>query len=132
MKKRLSNLFVLGFVLFFVFGCSWVQSVQDTVQGNQNANVEDRTRDALGLKKTGIPECDEVIEILAKKSRGDSNAEESWTNKAMTELVKQQIYSYINDGANKSEKEKADMAKNCKAALGYLKEEPKMKEEPKK
>lgn len=122
MDKVFSKLFILGFVLFFAFGCSWIQSLQSS-----NSNVEDKTRDTLGLKKTGIPECDEVVDILTKKSKGNSNSEEeSWTNKAFTELVKQQIYNYINEGnTNRSPKEKAEMAQNCKTALGYLKDDPK-------
>jgi hypothetical protein len=133
MSKNFSNLFILSFVLFFVFGCGWVQTVQDTVQGNQNANVEDKARETLGLKKTGVAECDEVVEILDRKRRGNSNTEESWQDKAISELVKQQIYNYINDGnANKSPKEKEDLANKCKTALSYLKDEPKMKDEPKK
>lgn len=89
-------------------------------------NVENKTRETLGLKKTGIAECDEVIEILTRKSKGNSNAEEeSWTNKAMTELVKQQIYNYVNDSTGKTAKEKEDLTQKCKTALGYLKDEPK-------
>lgn len=126
MSKRISNLFILGFILFFAFGCGWVQTVQDLGGSNANANIQDKTREALGLKKTGIPECDEVVEILAQKAKGNAGEEESWTNRAMTELVKQQIYSYVNEGgANKTPKEKADMAQQCKTALGFLKEEPK-------
>lgn len=122
MSKVFSKLFILSLVLFFVFGCGWIQSLRSS-----NSNLEDKTRDTLGLKKTGIPECDEVVDILAKKSKGNTNGEEeSWSGKAVTELVKQQIYNYLNDGnANKSPKEKAEMAQNCKTALGYLKDDQK-------
>jgi len=104
----------------FVSGCGMVQKVQEF--GSNNSNVEDKTRGALGLKKTGIPECDEVIEILDNKRKGSSNTgEQSWQDRAMTEVLKQQIYNYVNDGnANKSPKEKAELAGKCKTALGYL------------
>lgn len=96
----------------------------ETMKSN-NANIIDKTREGLGLKKTGIAECDEVVDILAQKGKGNSNAaEESLETKAMTELVKQQIYSYVNDG-NKSAKDKADLAEKCKTALGYLKNDSK-------
>ena len=125
MKNLLFRSFILGFVLFFVFGCGWIQTVQELSQSN--ANVDDKTRDALGLKKTGIPECDDLVDTLARRAKGNPNAaEESWQNKAVTELVKQQLYSYVNDGkTNKSPQEKADMAQKCRTALDYLKDEPK-------
>ena len=112
---------VLCFLTFVAAGCGTIQKVQNLASSNSNA--EDKTRDAFGVKKTGIPECDEVIEILDKKRKGNSNAsEESWTERAKNELIKQQIYDYINSGnANKSPKEKADLAEKCKTALGYLK-----------
>jgi hypothetical protein len=80
----------------------------------------------LGLKKTGIPECDEIVEILTQKTKGNIDpADESWTNKAMMELVKQQIYNYVNEGnTNKTPQEKAEMAQHCKTALGYLRDAP--------
>lgn len=94
---------------------------------SSNSNVEDKTRDTLGLKKTGIPECDEVVEILTKKYKGNTNSEdESWTDKAAIEIVKQQIYNYLIDGnANKSPKDKEELKGRCKTALGYLKDESK-------
>ncbi len=120
MNRNFSKLLILSLLLVIVGGCGMVQKVQEF--GSSNSNVEDKTRDALGMKKTGIPECDEVIDILDKKRKGSSNAsEESWQDRAMTEVLKQQIYNYVNDGnANKSPKEKAELAGKCKTALGYL------------
>ena len=116
-------------------GCSTIQSVQDTVAGNQNVKVEDKARETLGLKKTGVAECDEVIDILDQKRKGNagggSSGEESWLERTKNEVIKQQIYDYVNNNS-KSPKEKEDLANNCRAALGYLREEPKKKDEPKK
>lgn len=108
--------------MFSFSGCGWVQKMSSS-----NTNTEDKARETLGLKKTGIAECDEVVEILTRKTKGNTKSEdESWTDKAATELVKQQIYDYINDGnANKSPKEKAELAGKCKTALGYLKDDAK-------
>lgn len=126
------KLFILGFALSFTAGCGAIQTVRDTVSGDRNAKVEDKARETLGLKKTGVAECDEVVEILDRKRKGNAASEESWQDKAISELVKQQIYNYINDGnANKSPKEKEDLANKCKTALGYLKDDPKTKDEPK-
>jgi hypothetical protein len=121
MNKIFYAFLIFSFLVFLAAGCSWVQTMQS------NSNVEDKTRDTLGLKKTGIAECDAVVEILSKKSKGNTKPEdESWFDKAKTELIKQQIYDYVNSG-NKTPKEKAEMTENCKTVLGYIKEEPKTK-----
>lgn len=121
MNKIFYAFLIFSFLVLPAAGCSFVQKMQS------NSNVEDKTRDTLGLKKTGIVECDEVVEILSKKSKGNTKPEdESWIDKAKTELIKQQIYDYVN-GGNKTPKEKAEMAENCKTVLGYIKEDPKTK-----
>lgn len=119
MTKLITKIIVFAVFLSLVFGCSWMENMRSS-----NANVEDKTRDTLGLKKTGIAECDEVVDLLAKKYKGNTNTQdESWTDKAVTEVIKQQIYNYINDGkANKTPQEKADLQDKCKVALGYLRD----------
>lgn len=127
MCNSFSKLFILTLAVFFAVGCGAIQTTQDnTKSGNQNSNVFDKTRDALGMKKTGIAECDEVIDQLAAKNKGNSGGEDSWQNKAMTEAVKQQIYNYARDETTvKTEKEKADLTAKCKIALTYLKTDAK-------
>ena len=125
------KLFIFAISAFSAAGCSTIQSVQDTVAGNQNVKVEDKARETLGLKKTGVPECDEVIDILDRKRKGNAGGEESWLERTKNEVIKQQIYDYVNNNS-KSPKEKEDLANNCRAALGYLREEPAKKDAPKK
>lgn len=122
MKKTFLKGAILSVVLLAISGCNMVETMK-----SNNANIIDTTRQNLGLKKTGIPECDEVVDVLAQKGKGNSNVtEESLETKAITELVKQQIYSYVNDGtANKSPKDKADLAEKCKTALSYMKNDSK-------
>lgn len=122
MNKMFLKLFILMAAIMFAAGCGVIESYTGS-----NANVEDKARETMGLKKNGIAECDEVIDILDRKRRGNSNVEEqSWTEKAMTELVKQQIYNYLNEGsANRTPKDTDDLKQKCSTALGYLKEEPK-------
>jgi hypothetical protein len=126
MNKMFSKLFILIAAISLAAGCSTIENFQSS-----NANVEDKTRETVGLKKTGIAECDEVVEILAQRARGNSNAgEQSWADqikdKAIVEVVKQQIYNYVNEGdANRTPKDKEDLRQKCKTALGYLKDEPK-------
>lgn len=126
MNKIYIQLSVLIFTVLVSASCSTIESFQST-----NANVDDKARETLGLKKTGIAECDEVIEILTQRARGNANVEEqSWADqikdKAIVEVVKQQIYNYVNGGeANRTPQQKAELTQKCKTALSYLKDEPK-------
>lgn len=125
MRKTIFNFCLVTIVLFVGFGCNWVQDrALEQVGINSNANFEEAARDGMGLKKTGIAECDEVVEILVKKGKGDTNqAEESWASRAATEVVKQQIYNQFQNGnTNQSPQQKEDLRKNCRLALDYLKD----------
>lgn len=125
MNKTIFNFCLIAIILFVGFGCNWVQNQALEQAGiNSNANFEEVARDGMGLKKTGIAECDEVVEILVQKGKGGANqAEESWTSRAATELVKQQIYNQFQNGnTNQSPQQKEDLRKNCRLALDYFKD----------
>lgn len=126
MSKTIFNLCLIAVIMFVGFGCNWVQNKALEQAGiNANANFEDAVRDGTGFKKTGIVECDEVVEVLVKKGKGETNqAEESWTSRAATEVVKQQIYNQLQEGnTNRSPQQKEDLRQKCRAALDYLKDD---------
>jgi hypothetical protein len=126
MKNSINNIFVLAAVMFVALGCNYVggnlqnvSSVQDAATNtNSTANV---ARDTLGLKKSGIAECDELVDLLAERRRQNAGQEQSWTDRAAEEVVKQLVYDQLSkNDPNRTPQEKADLAKNCKTALEYL------------
>lgn len=128
MKDLSTKLAALSITAFFAFGCSFIDNVQRTVQDTtSNTNSAANTaRETLGLKKSGIAECDELVDLLAARSKNQVNTEDSWFNKAAEEVIKQQIYDQLSQNdANRTPQEKAELAKNCKIALDYLRDEPK-------
>jgi hypothetical protein len=126
MKDVSTKILALSVAAFFAFGCGFVENVRD-VTSNTNAGAS-KVREAAGLKKSGIKECDELIDVLVAKGREQANTEDSWLNKAGEEIVKQKIYDSLSENnANKTPKEKAELAQNCKTWLGYLRDEPKKK-----
>jgi hypothetical protein len=97
MKDLSTKILALATVAFFAFGCSFIENVQRQVQdtaSNTNAGAN-TAREALGLKKSGIAECDELVDVLAARSKNQANTEDSWFNKAAEELIKQQIYDQL-------------------------------------
>jgi hypothetical protein len=111
-------------MLFTAFGCSYIDTAQKTVQdttSNKNA-AANTARDTLGLKKSGIRECDELVDALAAKRKQNANEEQSWSDKAVEELVKQQLYDQLSkNDTNRTPQEKKDLAEKCKMVLGYVK-----------
>jgi hypothetical protein len=106
------------------FGCSYIDTAQKAVEDTtSNKNGASNTaRETLGLKKSGIKECDELVDVLAAKRKQNANQEQSWTDKAAEEAAKQLVYDQLSkNDTNRTEQEKADLAKNCKLALDYVK-----------
>jgi hypothetical protein len=127
MKDLSTKILALATVAFFAFGCSFIENVQRQVQdtaSNTNAGAN-TAREALGLKKSGIAECDELVDVLAARSKNQANTEDSWFNKAAEELIKQQIYDQLSQNeTNRTPQQKADLARNCKIALDYMRDTP--------
>lgn len=117
MKNLSIRIFILTITLFGAFGCSYIDSA--TSDKDAAANT---ARDTLGLKKSGIKECDELVDALAAKRRQNANQEQSWSDRAVEELVKQQLYDQLSKNDTKrTAQEKADLADKCKMVLGYVK-----------
>ena len=124
MKDLSTKIFVLIIILFTAFGCSYIDTAQKAVQDTtSNKNSATNTaRDTLGLKKSGIKECDELVDALAAKRKQNANEEQSWSDKAVEELVKQQLYDQLSkNDTNRTPQEKKDLADKCKMVLDYVK-----------
>lgn len=131
MKDLNTKILILAVVVFAGFGCGMIESLpsrgesqtnnnagRENVQTNGNANVADAARDALGLKKSGIPECDELIDEVAKDEATNSGAEETYAERLAKEFIKQQIFDRLNkDDANRTPAERQQLTTMCKKAL---------------
>jgi len=124
MKNLSTKILVLLIILLVAFGCSYMDTAQKTVEdttSNKNG-AANTARDTLGLKKSGIRECDELVDVLAAKRKQNANQEQSWSDKAVEEVVKQQVYDQLSkNDTNRTAQEKADLAQKCKIALDYVK-----------
>ena len=123
-ERFINQNFVLIIILFTAFGCSYIdtakKSVEDTTSNKNSA--ANTARDTLGLKKSGIKECDELVDALAAKRKQNANEEQSWSDKAVEEMVKQQLYDRLSkNDTNRTPQEKKDLADRCKVVLDYVK-----------
>ncbi len=124
MKNLSAKILVLIITVFTVFGCSYIDTAQKTVQDttSNKDGAANTARDTLGLKKSGIRECDELVDALAARRRQNAGQEQSWSDKAVEELVKQQLFDQLSkNDTNRTPQEKKDLADKCKMALDYVK-----------
>jgi uncharacterized protein YpmB len=120
MKNILSVTIVVSLIVFVSLSCSYVSKFQNATS-NKNA-ASDAAREALDLKKTGIPECDQLVESWTSAANSNSADEESWASRAGKEVLRQKIYDEISKNSNtRTPQETKDLAQNCKAMLDYFK-----------
>ncbi|MBC7797771.1 MAG: hypothetical protein H7Z37_12935 [Pyrinomonadaceae bacterium] len=102
-------------------GCNYVEpdkanpkSGNQAVVANANKTFTDQIAEKVfGTEKTGIPECDEILINIEQRARNSNDT--SIQTRAMQELAKQRINSYVRDGlTNKTPQQRAEIAKQCR------------------
>lgn len=111
--KNKSVILILCVSIFAVLGCGITDRVQKAVEGDSNSNksVSDKVTEDILREKTGVPECDEVIDFFADQSK---NNEDDFVSKATKEFVFNKIRQSIKENIEKNQNDKVKMAQNCK------------------
>src|SRR5258706_8078840 len=110
-------------------GCGLADRIQKSVTGSDKANANKTSTD-VSEETTGIPECDEVMDMIAAEA---NNPDDGYIVKATKALflnkLKESIRKSIEENKNKNGT--ADLAKTCtdykKQLLKYKAEEDKKK-----
>ena len=102
-------------VIFFVLGCGLVDRIQKTATGpetaNSNKTLTDKAVDTtLGESKIGVPECDEVMDMLAAEA---NNPDDGFVTKAVKATFLNKIKDAIKRSVEENKNDKAGLAKNC-------------------
>ena len=98
-------------------GCSLFDQAQRSVTGesnsaNSNKTLTDKAVDtAVGEKKIGIPECDEVIDILAAQA---NDPDDNFVTKAMKLTALNQFREKVKQSLEQNKANKEDVAKFCR------------------
>jgi hypothetical protein len=133
MKNGLLSVCVLTIVSFVGIGCGLVDRLQNSSTGVANANsnktLTDKAVDStVGEQKIGIPECDEVMDMLTEYA---NNPDDNFVVKAGKAVIVNKIKESIKQSIEENKTDKVEMAKNCKEAKVEL-EKYKAEEEKKK
>lgn len=122
---------VVGVVLVCAsLGCGVSERAQKSISGTEsntnivssNKSITDRAMDsAIGEGKVGIPECDQVLDIMAEQA---NNPDDNFVTKAVKQTAMTTAREQIKKRLNASNRNTADTAKFCRDLAANLKTQP--------
>jgi hypothetical protein len=117
MKNNIALIATLAVLLVTVLGCGMIGSSETSKTNsaaNSNKTLSDKALDtAVGEEKIGIPECDEVMDMLETYAN-DPN--DGYVIKAGKRLFVNKIRETIKGSIEQNKGDKATIAKNCRDA----------------
>ncbi len=120
MKNTQHLIAVTSIFLLFVLGCSSLSPFGDKAKSNQTSNksLADKAVDtAVGDEKIGVPECDEVMDMLAAET---DNPDDNIVTKAIKATFLNKVKQSIKESVEKNKNDKAQLAKSCKEFKAQL------------
>ena len=122
MKNGFTTIFSLLLLLSVSFGCGLVDRIQESATGpaasNANKTITDKAVDTtVGESKIGVPECDEVIDMLAAEA---NNPDDNFVTKAVKATFLNRIRDSIRESVEKNKSNKEELAKNCREFKAQL------------
>lgn len=123
MKNRITAITALSFILTVGLGCGIVDRIQESTTGsntvtNSNKTLGDKAVDtAVGESKIGVPECDEVMDMLAAEA---NNPDDGYVVKAIKATFLNNIRESIRKSVEENKNDKAELAKNCREFKAQL------------
>ncbi|MFN2501018.1 MAG: hypothetical protein ABR530_03285 [Pyrinomonadaceae bacterium] len=122
MIKNSLGIFASGLLLSVVLGCGVVDRIEKTVAGTENTNsnktLTDKAVDTtVGEKKIGIPECDEVMDLITAEA---NNPEDNFVVKAGKSFFLNKIKESIVASIEEHKTDRVKLAKDCKDAKAEL------------
>ena len=96
-------------------GCGFVERLQTSESGSNSANanktITDKAVDtAVGESKIDVPECDEVMDMLAAEA---NNPDDGFVTKAVKATFLNKIKEAIKQSVEENKNDKAELAKTC-------------------
>ena len=116
MKKHFASFAAAACLLFAAMGCGIADRIQQEVTGSDNTNANkpltDRAVDtAVGEQKIGVPECDEVMDMLATYA---NNPDDNFVVKAGKAMIVNKIRDAIKTSVAENKTDTVELAKDCR------------------
>ncbi len=120
MKNKFSLLLVLAILISFALGCSMLnpfagskdstKTDRSKTNSNDSATSSDETTETAENKKIGIPECDEVADMLTKEMNDpDDNFISRAVKKTFYDSIRESLRKSVEEGKN----DPKELAKKC-------------------
>jgi len=119
MRNKFAIIMVLALLMTAVLGCSSINPFSDKGKSSSpsasNKSLTDKGVDTVvGDETTGVPECDEVMDMIAAEA---NNPDDGYIVKATKALflnkLKESIRKSIEETKNENKNATADLAKTC-------------------
>lgn len=116
MKNKFQLLAALVLLVIATVGCGLISRASETApeqgKGNSNKTVTDRAVDkAVGESNIGVPECDEVMNMITEEL---NNSDDDFVTKAIKATVLNRIKDSIKESIEKDNSDTVELAKTCK------------------
>ena len=103
-------------ILMSVLGCGLVDRIQNSATGpetsNSNKTLTDKAVDpTVGESKIGVPECDEVMDMLTAEA---NNPDDGFVTKAVKATFLNRIRDAIRQSVEENKGDKVELAKTCR------------------
>lgn len=133
MKNKISIVLIFSILLITTLGCGYFNTEQEPFNGvgntNSNKTITDRAVDtAIGEGKTGIAECDEVMDMVTAYA---NNPDDGYIVKAGKAVVFNRIKESVRKSIEDNKGDPKEIAKNCREIKAEI-EKYKAQEESKK
>ncbi len=120
MKNRFTTILACALLVAVVLGCSAINPFSEKPAGNtaSNKTLTDKAVDTtVGEEKIGIPECDEVMDLLTAEA---NNPDDNFIIKAAKGVFINKIKETIRTSVEENKTDKTQLAKDCKQAKAEL------------
>lgn len=113
MKNKSTFIIVVVALSVMALGCGSLNPFSgSSSSSNSNKSLSDRAVDtAVGESKIGVPECDEVMDLINAEM---NNPDDDFVTKAVKATVLNRIKDGIRDSVEQNKTDTAEMAKTCK------------------
>jgi hypothetical protein len=130
MKNKLTILLVLSIVVTAGLGCGLISRFSSSSDGgtaNQQGNKQNRQEDktttdrvvdvTVGDEKIGVPECDELFDLLAEQSK---DTEDNYVVKATRQYFLNKIRESVKKSLEENKNDPVKAGKECKEYKAQL------------
>ena len=114
MRNRFSFIVVLFIVAAIGVGCSSINPFsgsKDTGTTKDKSLTDKGVDVTVGRSKIGVPECDEVTDLIEAEM---NNPDDNFVTKAVKATVLNRIKDGIRDSVEKNKQDTVELAKTCK------------------